>query len=56
MNKEYMGHYYYHDAFRRLWVGGKKLSNGKIEKKFKEKTQEGIRRLIEKDIKRKALA
>ena len=49
--KEYMGHYYYHDDFRRLWIGGKKLSNGKISEPFKEITQEGIRTLIEKAVK-----
>ena len=54
--KEYMGFYYYHDDFRRLWIAGKKMSSGTIEKQYKEKTQEGIRRLIEKGIKRRANA
>ena len=52
--KKYLGHYYYHDDFKRTWWAGKKKGNGEVSESIKGSTQEGVRKLIEKKIRKKA--
>ena len=51
--KPYNGYVYWHDWFYRLWFAGKMKNNGTANKQFKAKSQEQIRKLIDKEIRSK---